>query len=234
MKQVLSAIVLGTVIAGNCMAADVASVSRIAFGPDNVLFVADWKDAKIHALELPASQAGAIKPFNILGPQHVARQSAGDAKHRRAGCQGPTRDRRGLRRGEHGAPEDGSHRHRPCRRVGEAHGSQGDARDHVHDQVRARSGDRVLGKDSRAQPDGDRHDVARGQALRRGPVEPVFRIDVAHRALSLQGRGLDDFDRDVSHVARPGGDARTDPCDDHRQTRRQGSSDRGVHVPPHS
>ncbi|MGX5804928.1 hypothetical protein ACWGS9_27290 [Bradyrhizobium sp. Arg314] len=35
-------------------AADIKSVSRLAFGPDNILFVADWKGAQVLALTLPA------------------------------------------------------------------------------------------------------------------------------------------------------------------------------------
>jgi hypothetical protein len=50
---------------GAVQAADVRSVSRISFGPDNVLFVADWKAAKLYALELPAA-SGKPAPFNLL------------------------------------------------------------------------------------------------------------------------------------------------------------------------
>ena len=42
-----------------------ASVSRIAFGPDDVLFLADWKQARVHAVTLPASRADTAVPFNI-------------------------------------------------------------------------------------------------------------------------------------------------------------------------
>jgi hypothetical protein len=46
-------------------AAHVQSVSRLAFGPDGVLFVADWKASAIHALVLPKASAPAGGHFNI-------------------------------------------------------------------------------------------------------------------------------------------------------------------------
>ena len=46
--------VAAALVATGTFAADVKSVSRLAFGPDNILFVADWKGAQVHALRLPA------------------------------------------------------------------------------------------------------------------------------------------------------------------------------------
>ena len=46
-------------------AAHVQSISRIAFGPDNTLFVADWKAATVQALKLPAANRMPAAPFNI-------------------------------------------------------------------------------------------------------------------------------------------------------------------------
>ncbi|MGO4380934.1 hypothetical protein AB4Z19_21875 [Pseudoduganella sp. RAF19] len=62
-------------------AADVKSISRLAAGPDNVLFVADWKAAKVHALTLPAAQQ---KPsgtqFNILDLEGLLSKQVGGGK----------------------------------------------------------------------------------------------------------------------------------------------------------
>lgn len=51
----------------NTFAADIHSISRLAAGPDNVLFVADWKTAQVHAVTLPpAPRKPAGTAFNIL------------------------------------------------------------------------------------------------------------------------------------------------------------------------
>ena len=51
----------------NTFAADIHSISRLAAGPDNVLFVADWKTAQVHAITLaPAPRKPAGTAFNIL------------------------------------------------------------------------------------------------------------------------------------------------------------------------
>src|SRR5882757_1105898 len=51
----------------NASAADIRSVSRLAFGPENTLFVADWKSARIHAIALaPTAQRPSGTAFNIL------------------------------------------------------------------------------------------------------------------------------------------------------------------------
>src|SRR5262249_8271016 len=48
-------------------AADIQSSSRVANGPDNILFAADWKTARVHAIPLPdAPQKPAGTAFNIL------------------------------------------------------------------------------------------------------------------------------------------------------------------------
>ncbi|MGQ5524172.1 hypothetical protein ACUHMQ_13040 [Chitinimonas sp. PSY-7] len=61
MQMVL--LVIGmTTIAG---VATIQSISRIAVGPDNILFVADWKAAKLHALDVPTSANAKAGPFNI-------------------------------------------------------------------------------------------------------------------------------------------------------------------------
>lgn len=65
----------------NVFAADVKSISRLASGPDNILFVADWKAAEVHAITLPAAAsqpAGAV--FNILDLETLLSQQVGGAK----------------------------------------------------------------------------------------------------------------------------------------------------------
>jgi hypothetical protein len=56
---------------GCARAADLRSISRIAFGPENVLFVADWKASRITALQLPKVPPAAVRPYNVrdLGAQ---------------------------------------------------------------------------------------------------------------------------------------------------------------------
>lgn len=62
-------------------AADVKSISRLAAGPDNILFVADWKAARVHAITLPAA---AQKPsgtiFNVLDLEPRLSREVGGAK----------------------------------------------------------------------------------------------------------------------------------------------------------
>ena len=63
------------------LAADVKSVSRLAFGPDNILFVADWKGAQVHALTLPAPIPKKNEgTFNIVDLEELLSKSLGAAK----------------------------------------------------------------------------------------------------------------------------------------------------------
>lgn len=68
--------------ASSCaFAADVRSISRLAAGPDNVLFVADWKTARVHAIPLPAAaQKPAGTAFNILDVEKLLSGQVGGAK----------------------------------------------------------------------------------------------------------------------------------------------------------
>ena len=66
LMKVLLAVGVAIGGAGSAKAADVASVSRIAFGPPDTLFVADWMKSKVHALTLPKAAADAGKPFNLM------------------------------------------------------------------------------------------------------------------------------------------------------------------------
>ncbi|HEU0153164.1 MAG TPA: hypothetical protein VFQ84_07460 [Arenimonas sp.] len=58
-------------------ATQLSSVSQLAFGPDDVLFIADWKQSSIHAVELPASRADAGKTFNIRDLDSVLTSALG-------------------------------------------------------------------------------------------------------------------------------------------------------------
>jgi len=65
----------------NASAADIKSISRLAAGPENVLFVADWKSARVHAITLPpAAQKPAGTAFNILDLEVLLSRQVGGAK----------------------------------------------------------------------------------------------------------------------------------------------------------
>jgi hypothetical protein len=78
--QILAAASLAVMAAGS-FAADVKSVSRITFGPDNTLFVADWKGAQVHAVTLPAASPKMGEgTFNILDLESLLAKSLGVGK----------------------------------------------------------------------------------------------------------------------------------------------------------
>lgn len=56
---------VGAAIATQAYAANIGSISRIEFGPDSVLFVADWKASRIDAIQLPAAPSATASPYNI-------------------------------------------------------------------------------------------------------------------------------------------------------------------------
>ena len=67
--------------AASATAADITSISRLAAGPGNVLFIADWKKARVHALALPdAVQKSSAAAFNILDLEPLLSQQVGGAK----------------------------------------------------------------------------------------------------------------------------------------------------------
>ena len=70
---------LGSV--ADASAADIRSISRLAAGPGNVLFVADWKTARVHAITL---QDAAQKPpgaaFNIFDLEPLLSKQVGGAR----------------------------------------------------------------------------------------------------------------------------------------------------------
>ncbi|HEY4144332.1 hypothetical protein [Pinirhizobacter sp.] len=62
-------------------AADVKSISRLAAGPDNILFIADWKAAEVHAIELPpAPHQPTGATFNVLDLETLLSQQVGGAR----------------------------------------------------------------------------------------------------------------------------------------------------------
>jgi hypothetical protein len=67
--------------AANASAADIRSISRLAAGPGNVLFVADWKTARVHAITLPeAAQKPPGAAFNILDLEPLLSKQVGGAR----------------------------------------------------------------------------------------------------------------------------------------------------------
>jgi hypothetical protein len=67
--------------ATNAFAADITSISRLAAGPENVVFVADWKTARVHAITLPkAAQKPPGTAFNILDLEPLLSKQVGDAR----------------------------------------------------------------------------------------------------------------------------------------------------------
>jgi hypothetical protein len=81
MRLLLVAIACCLGAASNASAADIKSISRLAAGPENVLFVADWKSARVHAITLPgAAQKPAGTTFNILDLDSVLSKQVGGAK----------------------------------------------------------------------------------------------------------------------------------------------------------
>ncbi len=65
----------------NASAADIKSISRLAAGPDNVLFVADWRAARVHALTLPAAtHKDDGSAFNILDLEPLLSKHLGGAR----------------------------------------------------------------------------------------------------------------------------------------------------------
>jgi hypothetical protein len=67
--------------AANASAADIRSISRLAAGPGNVLFIADWKTARVHAISLPeAPQKPPGTAFNILDLEPLLSRQVGGAR----------------------------------------------------------------------------------------------------------------------------------------------------------
>lgn len=83
LRTITIALACGLGASLNAAAADVKSISRLAAGPGNVLFVADWKAARVHAISLPAAQQQpAGTAFNILDLESLLSAQVGGAKVR--------------------------------------------------------------------------------------------------------------------------------------------------------
>ncbi len=81
MRHFTIAAACSLIAAVNASAADIKSVSRLAIGPDNVLFVADWKAARVHAITLaPAQQVPAGTTFNIFDLESILSRQVGGAR----------------------------------------------------------------------------------------------------------------------------------------------------------
>jgi hypothetical protein len=80
MRRSLFPLFILSSIGGFAGAADVQSISRLEAGPGNVLFVADWKAARVHAVELPPAQHKAAGAFNILDLESLLSRQLGGAR----------------------------------------------------------------------------------------------------------------------------------------------------------
>lgn len=81
MRPSLASFFACTALAASASAADIKSVSRLAAGPGNVLFLADWKEAKVHALALPDAPARpAGDTFNVVDLEPLLSAQVGGAK----------------------------------------------------------------------------------------------------------------------------------------------------------
>src|SRR5215813_10555853 len=81
MRLLVIAIVCCLGAAVNASAAEIKSISRLAAGPENVLFVADWKSARVHAISLPGSmQKPTGTAFNILDLEDLLSRQVGGAR----------------------------------------------------------------------------------------------------------------------------------------------------------
>ena len=81
LSTITAVLVCGLCTALGAAAADVKSISRLAAGPGNTLFIADWKAARVHAISLPAAQQQpAGSAFNILDLESLLSAQVGGAK----------------------------------------------------------------------------------------------------------------------------------------------------------
>lgn len=79
LSTIATACILGLSV--NAFAADVKSISRLDSGPDNILFVADWKAAEVHAIKLaPATRQPTVTAFNVLDLEKLLSEQVGGAK----------------------------------------------------------------------------------------------------------------------------------------------------------
>jgi hypothetical protein len=81
MRPLVIAIACCLSAVANASTPEIKSISRLAAGPGNVLFVADWKAGRIHAIILPqAPQRPTGVAFNILDLDTLLSKQVGGAK----------------------------------------------------------------------------------------------------------------------------------------------------------
>jgi hypothetical protein len=81
MRLLVIAIACCLSTAMNASAAEIKSISRLAVGPGNVLFVADWRAGRVHAITLSeAPQRPTSTAFNILDLETLLSKQVGGAK----------------------------------------------------------------------------------------------------------------------------------------------------------
>jgi len=81
MRRFVIFVTCSLVAAANVFAADIRSISRLAAGPGNVLFVADWKTARVHAVTVPeAPQKPPGTAFNILDLELLLSKQVGGSR----------------------------------------------------------------------------------------------------------------------------------------------------------
>ncbi len=73
------ALLAGSTFTLAAQAAELKSVSRIAFGSPDTLFIADWKEAQIAAITLPPAEQASDAPFNMLDLDALIRAALGTA-----------------------------------------------------------------------------------------------------------------------------------------------------------
>jgi hypothetical protein len=71
---------LVTLAASVANATELQSVSRIAFGPENTLFIADWKAGDVVAVNLPPAPAATDAAFNITNLELSLRRAVGSSE----------------------------------------------------------------------------------------------------------------------------------------------------------
>lgn len=71
MKSSLRFLLVAALLAAGAAQArePILSATKLSFGDAGTLFVADWRGARIHALQLPAAGTPAGKPFNLMDVQ---------------------------------------------------------------------------------------------------------------------------------------------------------------------
>lgn len=75
--KLLTILAAALLAAAQAAAAPIQSASRLTFGDAHTLFVADWKGARIHALEVPVAANAAGRPFNLKDVQGTIAKALG-------------------------------------------------------------------------------------------------------------------------------------------------------------